>query len=47
LELLATKLNGQEIGDGLLSCAVREAQMQFWRAPELAPGSTAPRAYAR
>jgi hypothetical protein len=35
LEQLAVKLDGQEIGDGLLSRACRETLAQFWQPPQL------------
>jgi len=35
LERVATLLNGHELGDGVISRAARQAQAEFFRAPQL------------
>jgi hypothetical protein len=35
LEVVATMLNGRELGDGLVTRAAKEAQRRFWRGAEL------------
>ena len=40
LQRVATLLNGHELGDGVISRVARQAQKEFWRAPELEPKRT-------
>jgi hypothetical protein len=35
LQRVATLLNGHELGDGVISRAARQAQAEFFRAPDL------------
>lgn len=39
LQRVATLLNGHELGDGVISRAARQAQSEFFRAPDLGRGT--------
>ena len=43
LEAVATRLNGVELGDGIIMRVVRETQRSFFRAPELSADDYTPR----